>query len=239
MRLFSNWHLLWQKKPENQLGSLEITKDGFVSQPERILSKVGLLRSSKEVMLNVFIDCYCHEIYGELGEGEPSEIAEAWQELLSEWGGLMKNNDSDYLLDLSFQVLNHKKRLTYVEFAVFYLERRYDREIIDRLINEGGYDGEYPEDDRDAYLKQLSRVMSLSKTHAFQLGELNDELERLQKNSEGKKMTEDDFERNILRLSKYQGYRINKFKTSVFEYAHIHNNFIEEVKNSDKKPPDI
>jgi hypothetical protein len=192
-------------------------------------------------MLNVFIDCYCHEIYSGLGAGTPEEIAEAWQEVVSDWSGLMKNDDSDYLLDLSFRILEHKKHLTFVEYSVFYLERRYDREIIDRLINECGYHGEYPEHDREAYLKQLSRIVSLSKTHAYQLSELNDELERLQQNGDGKKMTEDDFERNILRLSKYQGYRINKFKTSVFEYAHVHNNFIEEIKNSHKnnKPPDI
>ena len=237
MKIFSNWQILWQKKPNKALDSSETLKEGSASVQETIQSNGLLLRTCKEVSLAVFIDCYCHGIYSGLGQATEEEIAQVWEALIQEWSNLMKNEDSDYLIELSGRILELKAHITFVEYSNFLLVRIYDREIIDRLINECGYDGEYPENDREAYLKQLSRVISLCKSKVYELWELNDEYDRLQKNNAGEKTTEEDFERNILRLSKYQGYRINKFKTSVFEYTQLHNNFIADIKNS--KPPDI
>ena len=236
MNIFSNWQNLWQKNTEKASESLETSKDGSALVPEAIQSKDLLRRLCRDITMAVFIECYCHDIFKGLGEGKPEDIAEAWNDILSDWSNLMRNEDSDYLISLADQLNCLKFHITFVEYSTFYLQRVYDREIIDRLINECGYDGNYPEDNRDAYLKQLSRVVSLCKTKVYEASELGDEIERLQKGSKGEKTTEEEFISNMARLSKYQGYRINKFKIDVFEYTQIHNNFIAEIKNS--KPPD-
>ena len=236
MNIFSNWQNLWQKNTGKASEFSETSKDSSVSAQGEIQSKGLLHRLCRDITMAVFIECYCHDIFKGLGEGTPEEIIEAWNDILSDWSSLMRNEDSDYLITLADQLNCLKFHIAFVEYATFYLQRVYDLEIIDRLINECGYDGSYPEDDRDAYLKQLSRVISLCKTKVYEASELSDEIERLQKNNKGEKTTEEEFVSNMARLSKYQGYRINKFKIDVFEYTQIHNNFISEIKNS--KPPD-
>ena len=234
MKLFSNWQIIWQKKPAKVSDSLETSKEDCASQQEPTPYSSLLLRTCKEVSLATFIDCYCHEIYSGLGEGTPEEITDAWIDIMSEWGELMRNEDTGYMLSLGNQILSLKVHVSLVESITFVLLKKYDLELVDKLINELGYDGEYPENDRVAFVKQLDRVVSLSKTKVYELSELNDEWDRLRKSDSGEKASEDDFERNILRLSKYQGYRINKYKTTIYEYTHIHNNFIAEITARNK-----
>ncbi len=238
MKLFSNWRIIWQKKPASPLPISETTKEGYVSQQEATPYKDSLLRSCKEISLATFIECYCNDNFQGLGKGTAEEIEEAWTAIVSEWSELMKNENSEHLLSIESQILSLRAQITFVDYATFLLLRQYDQEIIDKLIGLG-YPGEYPENDRAAYVKQLDLAVSLSKRKVFDLNELIEERDRLEKNSGGGRSGEDDFEKSIARLSKYQGYRIDKHKTTVYEYTNIHTNFIDEIKaNNQNRGPD-
>jgi len=231
MNLLSKWRLIWQKNKGEQLGCSLTMEDGSVFQPEPIQSSGILHRSCKTLSLAAFINIYCHDAYYELGTGTQEQIDFAWAEIVSEWSDLMRNEKASHLISIKSQILELKKHISFVDGAYFFLTRRYDKEIVERLIKEG-YPGEYPDNNMEALTKQMETVKSLCKTNIYDLWDLVEEEQRLEKNNMGAKSSEEDFVKNIMRLSKYQGYRINKNEITVFEYANIHNNFIDEIKLS-------
>lgn len=204
-----------------------------------IQSKAILLRTCKEVSLATFIECYCEDNFAGLGTGTQEELIEAWNELLFEWCELMRNEDSDHKIQVGFQILNLQKHITIVDGCVFALKRTYDKDLIEKLISLG-YPGEYPDNNKEKLNKELDRAVSLCKTIVFNLWELQEEIERIEKVKDNKKSTSEDFERNIVRLSESQGYNIDAEKTTVFRYTCIYNNFIDKIKlsNSHNKEPD-
>lgn len=236
IKVLSRLPKIKQNKQDKALDCLETLKEDYVLPQEQIPSKVLLLRTCEEVSLRVFKQCYYRLNYSGLGNGTEEEIIEAWDGIISEWSGLMKNEDSEYMLILVDKIQELKKHIFFVENALFVLARGYNQEIINRLISECGYDGNYPEDDKEAYLKQLERVNSLCKSHVYEVWELTDEYNRLKKTSNGGKDTEEDFDRNIHRLGKYQGYPLNQDTTTVYDFTQIHNNFIAEIQS--KNPPE-
>jgi hypothetical protein len=234
MKKLSDWLVFWQKKETKQLASFGIKMETSESAPVMIPSSGILHHSCKTLSLASFINIYCNGKFNELGTGTQDELELAWVEIVSEWSDLMKNSDTDYLISVKSQILELRKHISWVENADFLLRRRYDKGIVERLINEG-YPGEYPSNNQEELNKQLDMVVSLCKTNIFKLWELVDEENRIEKDNMGGKSTEEDFVKNIMRLSKYQGYRINKFEITVFEYAAIHNSFMDEIKHSSAK----
>lgn len=228
MSRLSKWRLIWQKKPAKQLPGSEITKEDYAFQPEAIQYKATLLRTCREVVLDTFIECYFFDNYAGIGTGTPEEIGEAWMEVVSEYLSLMKNTDTDNYLEVGNEIMQIKWHVLFVTNACFFLSRRFDQEIVDKLIAYG-YPGEYPENDTIAMAKQLDRVLSLSKTQQFRLSELNDEMDRLNVEKHGSKSTPEQMEKDIQRLGKYQGYKIDKKTTTVYEYAQIHNNYFDDI----------
>jgi len=232
----SSWQRLRQKKQAKASDFLETTKDDYVSQPEVNQCSVILHRSCEEVSVKIFKQCFYRGNYSGLGNGTPEQIAEAWEAIVSEWSGLMKNDDSEYKLSMANNILELQKHVFFVESAIAVLQKYYDKEIIDRLINECGYNGNYPDDDKEALLKQLYRVNSMCKSKVYELWELTDEYDRLNKASLGEKDSEGDFDRGVHRLGKYQGYPIDQDKTSIYDLTQIHNNYIADMTSSSRPP---
>lgn len=167
------------------------------------------------------------------GTASQDELNNTWLDIVSEYSSLFKNEDSTYLFELSQQIGAMRAHIAYVDNAVFVLiqKLRYhnetDAEIIAGLINEG-YDVTDDISDPEKYAAALNRCVSLCKTNVFDLEQMQNEYDRIEKASSGKKETEDDFDANLIMLSKYQHYPIDEEKTSVYKYALIFNNYVKE-----------
>src|SRR5690606_7045370 len=120
----------------------------------------------------------------------------------------------------------------YVDYSVPFLKMRHD-EVIAQELRNLGYD--VPAFNDPNYEKALDRVLSLAKTKVFDHGNLVDEYNRLNKTVEGKKQSEDEFLRTVIMLAKYQGYAIDRSKTTVYEFAQIFNNYLSEMKATEKQ----
>jgi hypothetical protein len=229
-RLFS-----WQRKQETLLDSTEILKENSVlsQQPihPAIPSSTLLHRSCRTLSLASFVEAHCNNNLKALiisGTPEENELLDAWTQIVFEYSSLIKSVESDEMFELAKEIGLLQWKVTYVDNAVFLLRHRYDVDVVHELINMG-YDGVYdPADDR-GYQQQLDRVISLTKTDVFDLEQLIAQYERLKNTSTGKKQTEFEFLKTIQYVSQYQGYPIDRNKTTVEDFAVMFNNYIEHL----------
>lgn len=197
------------------------------------ISASTLHQCCKTLPLLNFIECYCNNDLSYLtitGNPIAEELLTAWNEILFEWAGLIKTENSDMLFNLQKDIVLLQYHIFFVENAVQVLWYKYDVEI----TNELAWLGYNIADDfgSETYTQQLNTMVSLAKTIVFDLEELQHQYDSLQKTTTGKKQTEEEFGITVSILSKYQGYRIITNETTVKEFAAIFNSFIKENKRS-------
>lgn len=244
MNLLSILPKKWLKSKTQQLVSTETsTMNSVLPQMESHVS-ISLHRSCKTLSLSKFIQAYCNnDLQGLIISGNPThaELMKAWNEIVFEYSSLFKTEQSSYLLDLGRDIGLLQHHIIYVDYAVFILMEKLrlgepkEQSIIDELISMG-YPGIYDDTDPEKYIAELDRIISLAKTRIFEYMNLVDEYDRLNKTIKGKKQTEEEFEKNIAMLSKFQHYQIDTETTSVFRYVTIFNNYLAEMKIRQKIP---
>lgn len=227
----------WQKKRTKPSHYSETNlESSALPQSRDYQSADTLLHNIKTLNLSTFKVVQCHNKLSALViSGNPSqrEVEEAWEQILCEYSGYFKTRESQYLFDMAKQIGLLQWHIRYVENAISILRSLPDPEIIQELIGMG-YDGNYDTKDLTAYHKQLNLVLSLCKTRVFEYDELYDEYKRLQGAVSGNSITEEQFEANVVTLSKFQGYRIDQDKTMVYEYAAIFSNYISDFEHRKK-----
>ena len=201
-----------------------------------IPSAVRLLRSLSECPVAVFKKALCH---GDLSllivSGQPTDaqLLEAWNEIYFDYAAVLKSDNSDYTFNLAKDIGLLRHHLAYVEWAVLLLRLRYEPAVVEELQTIGYFDLEYSEDPAE-WQRRLNRVVSLAKTKVHDLEMLEKDYERLNKTSEGKSVTEEEFNQTVLELARFQGYRIDQVTTMMDEYVSIFNNFLQDIKLKSK-----
>jgi hypothetical protein len=160
------------------------------------------------------------------------EVHDAWNEVLFEWSGLVKSENSEALFELQKEIAILEHHIIYIDYAVPFLKLRYDEEIAQEVR---GLGYEVPVFEDENYQAALGLINSLAKRKVFDHGELVDEFNRLNKTTTGKKQSEDEFVTTVLMLAKYQGYNIDRKTTTVFDFAQIFNNYISEMKIKERQ----
>jgi len=221
MNLLSKKQKKSQKAKIEPLQSLGIQKESFASVPEMIPCKAILHRSCKTCPLSVFIEAYSNNNLELLGDADPQELQEAWNEILFEWATLLKSEQSEYIFDLSKKISSLHAIIIFIEKACDYLSVQWDEEMAECLRKEG-----YNPND-------IKMTLSLAKRLVFDLDELTAEYSRIVNTTEGKGKSEDEFFEDIAMLSKFVGYRIDTKSTTVKEYASIFNLFLKQSKVQD------
>lgn len=231
----------WLQKKIKPMPSTEMKKGALPSLQQNshpdIRSSASLHRSCKTLSLSAFIAAYCNDDLSGLiisGNPSPSQLKEAWEDIYINYCCRIKYSQSDTLLELGKQIGALDCHVLYVQNAVFYLNYRYDEEVMNelRLL---GYDINYEIDDIEERNRQLNRIISLLKTTIFDLQSLKDQYDSLSKMSSSKKQTEEDFLSIIFSVSKYQGYAINKKKTVLEDFIVMYNNFLAYLENLQKQ----
>lgn len=194
-----------------------------------------LHRSCKTLFLELFIQAYCNnDLSGLVIKGAPDtdQLQDAWNEIMFEYSGLIKTENSDYLFSLQKDIAILQHHIIYVDYAVQLLKLRYDDEIANE-VRSLGYPVPALEDPK--YQKALDMIISLAKTKVFEHGNLVDEYNRLNKTVEGKKQSEDEFVRTVVMLSKYQGYNIDRQVVTVYDFTQVFNNYLSEMRAREKQ----
>lgn len=225
----------WLQKKIKPMPSTEMKKGALPSLPQSshpdIRSSASLHRSCKTLSLSAFIAAYCNDdLSGLIISGNPasSQLKEAWEDIKTEYASSIKSENSSEIIELARQIGLLQAHCIYVENAILHLRYKYDQDIVNELIIMG-YDGNYDPSDVDAYIRQLNRVVSLSKTKVFDLEQLIDQYNSLKKVSSGKKQTEEEYLGLVYMLSRYQKYPIDRKTTMVDEFICIYNNYITEM----------
>lgn len=225
--------ILLRKKPGNKTSlsaSTVMSREDSVLPPSQPIPSSAIYhRSCKTLPLEAFIQAYCNnDLSGILrsGESDPEELQSAWNEILFDYASLFKTKESDYLFNLSKEIgtLNH--HIIYVQYAVEYLRYRY-RESFAQELRNFGYT--VPLFEEENYRQSLELILSLAKSKVFELNNLQDEYDRLNKTSSGKAQSEDEFIKTVSMLSKYQGYHIDTFSTTVYRFVMTFNNYLTEM----------
>lgn len=226
----------WQKSKTKPLPSTEMNRESLLlpQKPEYPL-QATYHRTCKTLPLQAFINASCNnDLSGLLIEGEAKqdELLEAWSEIVFDYSGLVRTENSEHLFSLKKQIAIMQHHIIYIDYAVQFLRIKYDQEIADE-VRSFGYD--VLEFENEGYQKALNRIESLAKTVVFEHGNLVDEYNRLTNTVEGKKQTEDEFIRTVVMLAKYQGYNIDRLTCTVYEFAQIFNNYLSEMKVREKQ----
>lgn len=213
-----------QKKRKQSLPSTEPQTAISPSQtPEKLIDT--LRRTCKKLPLADFKEAYCNNDLTVLGIGTPEDLQAAWNEILFEYSGLLKSENSDFIFSVSKKIALIHADITFIDGAVMVLRTQHDEDLIAGLRDLG-----YPliEGFKEA---DLDRIVSLSKSMLFDLDDLEKEYATLTKTMNGKKQTEEDFEQTISILSKHQGYQINQQKTMVSEFCGIFNTYLKTASH--------
>lgn len=224
-------------RPSRSTGTPKGIPASSLQTNQQDIQSTATLHRTCQLPLDGFIKAHCRgDFSGLIISGDPSnqEILDAWNEIVFEFSGLIKSESTEAQVSLAREIGLLQHHLKYVECACVLLSQRYDIDVINELIRMG-YDGEYPEQDPVAMKRQLERVKSLSKTYYYDLDQLFDQYARTMKTQEGKKQSEEDFVKNLAMLSKYQGYRLDRFTLTTEEYAIIFSNYLNEFKYTQKQ----
>jgi len=226
MRKLFNWRKKEQSKAENPLPSTGTNTGNSASQEQVNQLNTSSPLTCKNLLLPEFIEAYCNDNLAPLFAlipGTEKDKHWRWAVILEEWSWLMKNEDGKHLFELMKKIYILKTHIIAVDYCTAYLlSQGYDKEVADKLCEV--YHNDYSKKEN------VNRALVMVDTKRYELEILVDEYARLQKNNGGEKTTEADFNANIARLSKHQGYKINKYNTTVAEYAAIHQNFVTEIK---------
>lgn len=150
-----------------------------------------------------------------------------WSLILAEYADLIRTPKSSNIFDLWNKISLTEVKLDIVDTMLTILKDLYNVEAANALANLG-YDVVEDLDDHDAYMLQLEMIDREAKTLFVVLNQYIAEYKKLA--PEGvdlKPRTQMDFEKELQILARY-GYKINKRKDTVLEFAAAVNAFIEE-----------
>lgn len=229
------------RKIKRSASTVTSTANSALPTDPDTLSASKLHHSCKTLNVNGFKECYCNHDYSYLiikGNPTQEDLINAWNEIVFEYGGMIKTENSEYIFDLQKRIAELTQHIAYVDNALILLQQRFSQSAIDELISLG-YDGIYQFDDHVQYVKQLNRVRSLCKTRVMDLQDLQEEYKKYNLSSENSSsQTEEDFEEWVAQLGRFMHFRINQHETTVTEFAGIINAYIKHHKAKQPQPTD-
>lgn len=152
------------------------------------------------------------------GKATYKQINDAWEQLFTEYCELSGSPQYQRLVNLSREIGGLQSKLLSIRLCVRVLGYRYSARAVSTL-KRFGYNYKFNPLDAEGYVRDLKAVMIKSRSVEIALDQSLAEYEKLLKESDGKSLTEDDFQRVLIELSKFMGFRINAKEITVSEYV--------------------
>ena len=179
--------------------------------------------SIHDTTLDKFIACICDHNYSVLnlpGEKNSDAILRAaWDNIYSEYIDCVKDTEQIYISKLSKDINVLTTKLNLIALVVERLSIKHDADIVAELRKVISVPGDFNPANRDAYKKDLERVVSLSKTLYMQREEKRAEMSRLMPMEGTGKIDHSHFDALIVQISKYMKFQINRRQIFVGEFV--------------------
>jgi len=171
--------------------------------------------------LDVFIDALVNKNLSRLviyGKATYKQINDAWEQLFTEYCELSGSPQYQRLVNLSREIGGLQSKLLSIRLCVKVLGYRYSTRAVSTL-RRFGYNYKFNLQDPEGYLRDIKAVMTKSKSVEIALDQSLVEYDKLLKESDGKNLTEDYFQKALVELSKFMGFRVNAREVTVSEYV--------------------
>jgi len=244
------WNRLFRKlrRPGNGKPSGMMSGERHVSylhqqQPD-IQSKHSLHRTIRTLPYENFVLVLTE---GELApliiSGEPpiDELVLAWQNITEEYSDAIRVGKSKNVFDCLKKIERTRTHIKIIESAAQYLQQRaefvkehlpwetniyHDPEVASS-VSELGYTLIKPAESFEEYLTQIERVRTEARTLVVLLQQYENEFRILSPDSEAVKRDYQSYMRELVMLSRFQGYPLKAKEITVSDYCNIINAFIE------------
>lgn len=181
----------------------------------------NLYTRCSQTPLDVFIDALVNKNLGRLviyGNASRREINEAWELLFTEYCEISGSPQYQRLVNLSREIGGLQSKLLSIRLCVKVLGYRYSARAVTTL-RRFGYNYKFNLQNPEGYVRDIKAVMTKSKSVEIALDQSLAEYDKLLKESDGKNLTEDYFQKALVELSKFMGFRVNAREVTVSEYV--------------------
>lgn len=226
-----------QRKQESGKDSIEMKQESLdsshiTSETNIQISQLSLHHSCDTLKYGKFLGIALGQLDKKVliikGKFSDDELDIIWDSIISEYAGLIKTGRSSNIFELYKKISYTSWKLEYLEKALGFLRFKYDSDIANSIVELGYGLIEYNED-RSKYLKNILFVEREAKTLLVLLNQYSKEYLLMcpEGSNEIDSRSMIDYDTELSLLSKFQGYRINKNKITVSEFASIVNNFLD------------
>lgn len=185
--------------------------------------------------MDKFIDCLVDNDLSGLGKGSQTELQIAWIEVYNEFASLRQNGQSKEIFELIKHIFSLEQKIKIISYCVDVLWVVYNREVANEL-KELGFNIKLDWSNKKEYYKELSVVISKSKSLSTKLHQKQKELELLTDKQKGNSWTRKDFISINTNLARFMNFHINNSIVSVADWCDMVNKYEAycEVVNAEK-----
>jgi len=159
------------------------------------------IQSIKDLTLEQFITCSVDGDLSILGTGTPQQLQLAWYNLQSQYYTVRGDDRYVHYVAISAEMAGITWRGVYIDYCLYALEKQYVKGICDLLREDFPKFKFTP----DTYKTEIGYVRSIEKRNLFRMEELTHEFEQMQKQSNGRKSTREDYVNLLLDINKNEG----------------------------------
>ncbi len=186
-------------------------------------SSLTLYRSIDTLPLDRFITCICDQDLLALvisGKPTPEELISAWNEIYDQYVIAVNDKEQQYILRLTKEINCLEFDYKLIGLCVTRLEIEHSDEVLGILKKLVPSNIKFNPADIEQYKKDLSLIISKSKRMIVEIENKRGELGRLAP-EKGERITRSEFDKMVVRASKYMQNRIDKKLTTVSEFVQI------------------
>lgn len=224
----------WQTKQASGLQSPSTIKSFGQTLQEEFPSNNTYHRSCQTLPYGKFMDAIVsnNPVFLVIkGHPTESELIEAWDAILQEYVDLIKTKKSESIFQAWKQVAYTEWKISFMEICLEQLKEKYDKDIAEG-ITLLGYSLIQPNEDRQLYLKQIYAVETEAKTLIVLLNQYHNEYILLCPNGDKQSTrTIADYDKELMVLSKFMGFKIDKHRETTAEVCAIINSYLEYNQN--------
>lgn len=192
-----------------------------------------IYRTCSELPLSVFIKVVTTDDISFLSTDKKVskiELAKVWADIYSEYFELCASSDCKHMINTVKAIAIAENKIVMINAAVAVLRIGHSDKMYDVLSRLGFKAKRF--DNYEERGAEMDRIISRAKSLVHVLNEAERQLSTMEN---GKKATVEDYTNSIVKLGKYQGYRIDPEHTSVAEYLAIQKNYKLEQEWLQKK----
>lgn len=221
-------------KPNRMLSAIKkiwpytktVSNTGTSKQPQRSqtgTSSLILYRSIDTLPLDRFITCVCDQDLSVLvisGTPTPNELLSAWNDIYDEYVAAVNDKEQQHILRLTKEINCLEFDFKLIGLCVTRLEIEHSDEVLGILKKLIPTNLKFNPADLEQYKKDLSLVISKSKRMIIEIENKRGELGKLAP-EKGSRVTRSEFDKVIVRASKFMAYKVDKKTTTVSEFVRI------------------